>query len=85
MILIKEKNKIEKFNFISGTKNIQDKISPAYINLKNPKYLEIDNMYYSGLIVVNYYREQEEIILKTLIETNINMNVSIFYEKQARY
>ena len=85
MILIKEKNKIEKFNFISGTKNIQDKISPAYINLKNPKYLEIDNMYYSGLIVVNYYREQEEIILKTLIETNINMNVSIFYEKQDQY
>ena len=39
-------------------------------------------MYYAGLIVVNYYREQEELILKTLVETNINMNISIFYEKQ---
>ena len=42
-------------------------------------------MYYAGLIVVNYYREQEELILKTLIETNINMNISIFYEKQDQY
>ena len=65
--------------------SLQDKISPAYINLKNPKYFEIDNMYYAGLIVVNYYREQDEIILKSLIETNINMNISIFYEKQDSY
>lgn len=42
-------------------------------------------MYYGGLIVVNYYREQTDIILRTLIETNINMNVSIFYEKQDSY
>ena len=42
-------------------------------------------MYYSGLIIVNYYREQEDIILKSLIETNINMNISIFYEKQDQY
>ena len=62
-----------------------DKIAPAYINLKNPKYIEIDNIYYAGLIIVNYYREQEEIILKSLIETNINMNISIFYEKQDQY
>ena len=64
---------------------MQDKLSPSYINLKNPKYVEIDNMFYGGLIVVNYYREQEELILKSLIETNINMNVSIFYEKQDQY
>ena len=42
-------------------------------------------MYYAGLIVINYYREQEELILKPLIETNINMNISIFYEKQDTY
>ena len=65
--------------------SIKDKIAPAYINLKNPKYIEIDNMYYAGLIVVNYYREQDELILKSLIETNINMNISIFYEKQDSY
>ena len=53
--------------------------------MQNPKYLEIDNLYYSSLIVVNYYREQTDLLLKTLIETNINMNISIFYEKQDSY
>ena len=53
--------------------------------MKNPKYIEIDNLFYSGLIVVNYYREQNDILLKSLLETNINMNLSIFYEKQNQY
>ena len=53
--------------------------------MQNPKYIEIDNLYYSTLIVVNYYREQVDLILKNLIETNINMNISIFYEKQDSY
>lgn len=42
-------------------------------------------MYFAGLAIVNYYREQTDIILKTLIETKINMNISIFYEKQDSY
>ena len=52
--------------------------------MENPKYIEIDNIYYAGLAVINYYREQSDIILKTLIETNINMNISIFYEKTKK-
>ncbi len=71
--------------FISGGFSNLDKIAPAYINLENPKYIEIDNLYYAGLVVINYYREQTDILLKTLIETNINMNLSIFYEKQDSY
>ena len=53
--------------------------------MKNPKYLEVDNLLYSGLMVVNYYREQSDVLLKTILETNINMNISIFYEKQDQY
>lgn len=34
---------------------------------------------------MNYYREQNDILLKTLLDTNINMNISIFYEKQDQY
>ena len=75
----------EKDNFYKGARTLQDEIAPAYINIKNPKYLEIDNLFYSGLIVVNYYREQNDILLKSLLETNINMNISIFYEKQDSY
>jgi len=42
-------------------------------------------MYYSGIIIVNYYREYVELILKKIIESNLNMNISIFYEKQDPY
>ncbi len=42
-------------------------------------------MYYSSLLCVNYYREQNDLILKSLIDTNININISIFYEKQDTY
>lgn len=80
-----EKNKQIKNNFYSGFFSDKDYISPGYINMNNPKYLEIDNMLYGGLIVVNYYREQNDLLLKALVETNINMNISIFYEKQDQY
>ena len=42
-------------------------------------------MFYSGIIVIDYYREYSEIILKKLINTNINMIISMFYEKQDNY
>ena len=78
-----ENNKIN--NFFAGIFSKKDLISPAYVNMQNPKYFEVDNLYYSSLIVVNYYREQTDLLLKNLIETNINMNISIFYEKQDSY
>lgn len=75
----------EEKNIYNGITKIEEEIYPAYINLKNSKYIEIDNLYYAGIICVDYYREQTDLILKTLIETNINMNISIFYEKQDSY
>ena len=75
----------EEKNIYNGITKLEEEHYPAYINLKNSKYIEIDNLYYAGLICVDYYREQTDLILKTLIETNINMNISIFYEKQDSY
>ena len=60
-------------------------MSPSYINLNNPKYLEIDGMYYSGILVVNYIREQNDLILKSIIDTNVNLYISMYYEKQDSY
>ena len=80
-IFKKEKKNIKEKNHNLEI-NDEDIISPAYINLKNPKFLEIDNIYYSGIFIANYNREQENILLQQLIQTNINMNISIFYEKQ---
>ena len=70
---------------IQGIFTDKDFISPSYINTQNAKYVEIDNFYYSSIVIVNYYHEQNDILLKSLIESDINMNISIFYEKQDPY
>ena len=84
-----KKNKTEnvnnKLNFFEGGFNNIDYLSPSYINLSNPRYIEIDNNFYSSILIVNYFREQTELILKSIIDTNIDINISIFYEKQDTY
>ena len=77
--------KKEKSEKIDGIFTQIDKISPAYINLKDPRYLEIDNIFYSGIIIVNYYREYTNLILRKILDLNLNLNISIFYEKQDPY
>ena len=69
-------------SYIGGVFNFKDKISPSYINLKNPKYIEIDGLFYSGILVVNYLRENQDLILKNIIDNNEDVIISIFYEKQ---
>ena len=70
---------------IEGILTEKDVLTPSYVNLTNPKYIEIDEMFYSCLLCINYYREQNDLILKSLIDTNVNINISIFYEKQDTY
>ncbi|MBE5820030.1 MAG: hypothetical protein E7310_04380 [Clostridiales bacterium] len=74
-----------KLNFIKGIYSKKDEMAPSYINNNNPKNIEIDNIFYSGIIIVNYYREYNNLILKKILENNLNMNISIFYEKQNAY
>ena len=83
-IINKKIKEIEK-NKIDGIFSQKDFLSPSYINLTNPKYIEIDNLFYSNLIITNYYHEQNDLLLKTILDSNINMNISIFYEKQNPY
>ena len=42
-------------------------------------------MYYSGILIVNYNREFNDLILKKILDMNLNMNISIFYELQDNY
>ena len=72
-------------NFLDGSINFKDKLAPSYIDTTNPRFLEIDNFFYAGILVIDYYREYNEIIFKNLINNNINMSISIFYEKQDTY
>ena len=62
-----------------------DLISPSYINLNNPKYLEIDEIFFSLILIINYFREQNDLILEKIIDSDMNLNISIFYEKQDSY
>ena len=76
---------MEEDNIETGIFSDIDFVTPSYINLNNPKFIEVDEMLYSTLICVNYFREQQDLILKNLIDTNINLNISIFYEKKDTY
>lgn len=62
-----------------------DEIFPTCIDFRNPKYIEIDGKYISSLIVVDYSREMEECFLNKIISTDIDLQISMFYEKQNSY
>ena len=72
-------------NFLDGIIDFKDRIAPAYVDNRNHKFLEIDGIFYSGIIVVDYNREYSDIIFKNLISNSINMKISLFYEKQDSY
>lgn len=84
MIKIKNKQK-KKLEILEGSNQLDETIIPTYINLNNPQYIEIDQTYYSTILIVNYYQEQNDLLLKNLIENNIDMNISMFYEKKDSY
>ena len=71
--------------YTEGTISAIDKISPSYINIKNPKMIEIDGIYYSCLLIVDYAREQTDLIFKNIVDTNENICISMYYEKQDTY
>ena len=72
-------------NYLAGSFDVKDYLSPSYISLNNPKYIEIDGIYYASLLVVNYVREQNDLIFQNIIDTDENIYISIYYEKQDTY
>jgi len=55
--------------------------NPLYINLTNPQYIEIDGMFFSSLLIINYNRIFQELIFKNILEINENILISIYIEK----
>ena len=70
---------------MEGILTNMDKLSPGYINLKNPKYLEKDGEYFSGVMVYDYPREINNLIFNNLLKYKDKMRISIFFEKQDFY
>lgn len=78
-IKIKNYEKLNKFGFCKN--DMLDFILPDVMNFSNPSYFEMDNFFYSGLIIVNYPKEQRVNWLSPLISLDFNVDMSIFYEK----
>ena len=49
---VKNTKKENNLNFLEGIFSDNDYLSPSYINLNNPKYIEIDNIYYSSILII---------------------------------
>lgn len=64
-----------------GSVDIIDVIAPSVIDTRDPRFLKIDDMYISSLLVVNYNRQQEAGWLDPLLSLDINADVSMFYER----
>ena len=81
----KAKKPKELVDWQNGIISKLDKIVPSYIDNRNPMYLAIDGFLYGGILIVDYYREYDELIFKSLIKSSVDMRISIFYERQDIY
>lgn len=57
-------------------------IWPTCVDTKNPKYLIVDDILFSGIFINNYNREMDGGFLDRLIASDVDFEISIFYEKQ---
>ena len=57
-------------NRMDGVLTEKEILSPGYINLKNPKFIEKDSNFLSGLIVRDYPRDLENLLFINLLKYN---------------
>ncbi len=68
-----------------GSRNNLDGIYPAYVDTTNPRYLVLDNSYVAGLFVVDYHKEMQRVFLERCILSDLDLQISLFYEKKNTY
>lgn len=68
-----------------GINSRVNKICPTCVDTQNPKYLLIDDVYTSGIFINNYNKEMDGGFLERLISSDVDFEISIFYEKQSSY
>ena len=77
---------IEKTSIVmKGQNNCIDKIYPSYIDTSNPKFIVIDDYYISTLLITDYNKEMTEVFLEKCIALDLNLQISMFYEKKNSY
>lgn len=73
---------LSKLNFRNS---VVDTIMPSVVDNRNPSYLLIDGLYYSGVIIVDYPRIIEVGLLEKLLYLDSNMQFSMYLEKINSY
>ena len=68
-----------------GNITILDSICPSYLDITNPKFIEIDNCFVSTLLIVDYCKEMNDTFLKACVSLDLDVQISMFYEKQNSY
>lgn len=71
-------------SFISSKKTLND-LCPTFIDTRNPKYIMINENYAASLFVNNYNSEMDGGFLDGLISSDIDFEISMFYEKKNSY
>lgn len=74
-------------SFKSNLKDTYDKdllyqIYPQKFDNTNPKYLKIDNKFVGNIVVTDYSREIQGLFLDRITSLEIDLQISIYYEKQ---
>lgn len=59
-------------------------IYPSYLDTNNPNYIKCDDKYIACLMIINYNKEMEGGFLDKLLSLEMDMSLSIFYEKQNK-
>ena len=85
MGLISTKQECIKQRIVIPTLDAADNICSSYMDLSNPKYIIIDDLYFSSLIVINYSHEMEPLFLDRILSLDVNANLSMYYLKQNTY
>lgn len=71
----------EKYEETYKQENILS-VLPNEIDTTNPMFIKLDDKYVGSLIVINYNKEMEEIFLEKILSQEIDLQISIYYEKK---
>ena len=65
--------------------DIQNKLAISNFDNKNPLYTRIEDLYFSGLIIVDYPRIITNEFMEKLIYLDVNFDITMYYEKLNTY
>ncbi len=60
-------------------------VCSSYIDFQNPQHVVIDGLFAGSLLVTNYSREMESLFLDKILSLDIDLNISMYYQKQNSY